>query len=44
LTTNQDKIHWHNLSYNPNAIDLLMSNKNKIEWVYLSLNPSIFYQ
>ncbi len=27
-----NKINWHSLSINPNAIELLKKNKNKIDW------------
>jgi hypothetical protein len=35
-----NKIKWHLLSSNPNAIELLKENKNKIHWDLLSSNPN----
>ena len=29
---NKDKLIWHSLSKNPNAIDLLNANPDKISW------------
>jgi len=37
-----EQLTWHNLSTNPNAIDLLKNNKDKIDWKSLAENPSIF--
>ena len=37
-----DKINWHLLSENPNAIHLLEKNKEFINWNRISTNPSIF--
>jgi hypothetical protein len=47
LTVNLDvfykeKIHWDELSKNPNAIELIKSNLNLINWVYLSKNPCAY--
>ena len=33
-----NKINWHELSLNPNAIELLKENKDKINWKKLSNN------
>ena len=33
-----NKINWHALSFNPNAIELLKENKDKIHWCFLSKN------
>jgi len=38
----QDKIDWHRLSCNPNAIHLLEQNQDKIDWSNFSMNPAIF--
>jgi hypothetical protein len=35
-----DKIDWHSLTINPNAIELLKEYPHKIEWEYLSANPA----
>jgi hypothetical protein len=37
-----DKIDWHWLSKNPNAIHLIKQNPDKNIWIMLSKNPSIF--
>ena len=37
---NIDKINWHLLSGNPNAIELLKENKDKINWFNLNYNPN----
>lgn len=37
-----DKIHWGNMSLNPNAIRILENNPDKIDWSYESINTSIF--
>jgi hypothetical protein len=37
-----DKVHWNNLSANPNAIYLLEKNIDKIDWFWISSNSSIF--
>ena len=37
-----NKLDWHWLLSNPNAIHLLEQNQDKIEWNCLSRNPSIF--
>jgi hypothetical protein len=34
-----DKIDWHQISSNPNAIELLMANPEEIDWETLSANP-----
>jgi hypothetical protein len=39
LYDRQDKIHWSNLSSNPNAMDLLYNNRDKICYMGLSTNP-----
>jgi hypothetical protein len=31
-------LSWSQLSYNPNAIELLKANLHKIDWEYLSMN------
>ena len=41
IKKNIDKIYWHWLSSNPNAIHILEKNINKINWELLSKNPSI---
>jgi len=38
LEQNLDKVNWHNLSKNPNAIHLLEQNINKVDWEMLSCN------
>ncbi len=35
-----DKVDWHYLSSNPNAISILEKNLNKVNWNYLSQNPN----
>ena len=40
LEQNQDKIHWYNLSSNPNALEILIANPDNIDWYYLSSNPN----
>ena len=35
-------LSWSQLSYNPNAIELLKENPEKIDWNMISSNPSIF--
>ena len=35
-----NKIDWHYLSFNPNAIELLKENQDKIYWPNLSKNPN----
>ena len=35
-----DKLHWTNLSSNPNAIHLLEKNLDKVNWEMLSGNPN----
>ena len=40
---NMDKINWHSLSYNPNAIHLLEQNMDKINWYSLSRNPNAIH-
>jgi hypothetical protein len=42
LLENPEKIHYDELSYNSNAIELIEKNKEKIDWYNLSINPSIF--
>ena len=39
----KDKIEWHCLSENPNAIRLLEQNIDKIEWCNLSRNPNAIH-
>lgn len=34
----KDKLHWRLLSFNANAIEMLMANTDKIDWNYLSAN------
>ncbi len=36
-----NKINWHCLSFNTNAIELLKENKDIINWYYLSLNKEL---
>ena len=36
----KDTIHWHGLSENPNATQLLEQNFDKINWFLLSFNPN----
>jgi len=43
LEANQDKINWHELSRNPNAIHLLEANQDKIDWRNLSMNPNTIH-
>jgi hypothetical protein len=43
LEANVDKIHWENLSLNPNAIHLLEKNKDKINWFHLSYNKNAIF-
>jgi len=43
LEKNIDKIHWNNLSENPNAIHLLEQNIDKIHWNNLSENPNAIH-
>ena len=38
----ENKLNWHYLSLNSNAIKLLEQNQDKIIWADLSINPSIF--
>jgi len=46
---NINKINWYglsgnpnaiDLSYNPNAMELLKKNLDKIDWFYMSINPN----
>ena len=37
-----NKLNWHGLSFNPNAIELLKENPDKINWKCFSENPAIF--
>ena len=37
---NIKKLDWHQLSSNPNAIELLSQNQDKINWTQLSSNPN----
>ena len=43
LEKNLDKVNWHCLSQNPNAIHLLENNINKIIWFWLSFNINAIY-
>ena len=40
LKNNQEKINWHNLSFNPNnqIFNLIQNNLDKINWKLLSSN------
>ena len=40
---NLEQLTWHNLSRNPNAIDLLEQYKNNIDWKFVSLNPNAIH-
>ena len=33
-----EKLDWHSLSFNPNAIEILKKNEDKIDWYYLFKN------
>ena len=37
-----EKLEWHMLSRNPNAIHILENNLYKVYWYALSRNPNIF--
>jgi hypothetical protein len=43
LEANPDKISWHILSANPNAIHLLEANPDKINWHILLQNPNAIH-
>ncbi len=36
----EERLHWHGLSLNPNAISLLEQNPEKIVWSLLTENPN----
>jgi hypothetical protein len=36
---NINKLNWHNLSSNPNAISLLKENPDKIDWMFFNNEP-----
>jgi hypothetical protein len=38
-----DKVDWHELSYNPNAIHILEKNLDKVNWDWLSQNPNAIH-
>ncbi|MDB4352834.1 hypothetical protein OAA60_05345 [Porticoccaceae bacterium] len=38
-----DKVHWHVLSTNPNAIHILEKNLNKVNWDALSMNHNAIH-
>ncbi len=40
LEQNPDKIHWYNLSSNPNAIHILKKNIDKIDKIRIHCNPN----
>jgi hypothetical protein len=35
-----EKLHWHELSENPNVIPILEQNLDKVHWATLSGNPN----
>jgi len=43
IEKNLDKVSWHYLSRNPNAIHLLERNMDKINWDCLTLNPNAIH-
>jgi hypothetical protein len=43
LEKNLDKISWHGLSGNPNAIHILEKNLDKIDWDILSTNHNAIH-
>ena len=43
MEQNIDKINWHALSENSNAIHILEQNLDKINWHYLSKNPNAIH-
>jgi hypothetical protein len=36
-----EKIYWHGLSDNPNALSILEKYPHKIDWIHASMNPAI---
>ena len=43
IEEHKDKLKWHMLSANPNAIHLLEQTPNKILWWNLSANPKTIH-